>query len=351
MKAYRCMATMIGSLPLTDADQAVELVFEYLDEAPLWPELPQKSYREDMVVSHTENLPGLVVDERERRCFVDTSRDCTAELAGFYEKALAAEQQDRLDDFGVSGRYASALAVTEEQLRDSGRVYPVFKVQSIGPVSFQLQLADESGKPLYYNETFQDVLARQITLQSRWMVRKFRPYGDTIMAFLDEPSLSAFGSSAQLGVLREDVIARLGAAVRAVKAEGAVVGAHICGNTDWPMIMEAGVDILAFDAYAYGESILMYARELQAHLERGGTIAWGIVPTSEHVRKESAHKLYERFFELIDTLSGRGIDRQQLLAQSLLTPSCGMGSKSIEDALLVMRLLGDLSRLVQEKVR
>ena len=40
-----------------------------------------------------------------------------------------------------------------------------------------------------------------------------------------------------------------------------------------------------------------------------------------------------------------------ILRQSMLTPACGLALLSIEDAELVMRMLSELARSVQAKVR
>jgi len=352
MKPPRCMATMIGSLPLTDPAAAVKLVLEHLDEAPIWPELSSRSFREEMVPAHVEGLPGLRLDLEARKVWIDTEDPGLAdEMAAFYERVMAAEESGDLSAFRVGPSHASALPVAIRVFEEGGRIFPCVKTHCSGPVSMQLSLTDASDRPLYYNEAYQDVLVRQLSLRGRWLIRQVRPFGEAVIAFLDEPSLAAFGSSAYLGVLREEVVERLGAAVAALKTEGAVVGVHVCGNSDWPMILDTGADILNYDAYEYGESMLMYADRLAPHFERGGMLAWGIVPTSIAVRTETAASLEERFFALVDDLAGRGIDSQLILDQSLITPACGLGPMRPEDARRAMALLRDLSRAVQAKVR
>ncbi|HUU01163.1 MAG TPA: hypothetical protein VM425_06990 [Myxococcota bacterium] len=345
------MATMIGSLPHTDPEAAVRLVLDHFPEVPVVPELPRRSFLEDMVHAHSGGLPCLVVDQAAEKMWVETARDCSAELAAFYERALTAEQSGDLDAFAVGPGYASALEAARHEFLARSEPYPVVKVQCIGPVSFQLGLRDDQDRALYYDETFQDVLGRQVALQARWLVRRFRPCGHELIVFLDEPCLAAFGSSGYLGVLREDVVLRLGTAIEAVKSEGATVGVHVCGNSDWPMIIEAGAEILNYDAYGFGPSMLVYADQIGEHMARGGILAWGIVPNNHMLHEESAASIEKRFFSLVDRLCERGVDRDLVLRQSMLTPACGLASLTPEDAELAMRLLADLAVSVQAKVR
>jgi hypothetical protein len=182
-------------------------------------------------------------------------------------------------------------------------------------------------------------------------VRRFRPCGERVIAFLDEPALTGFGSSYLLGVSREAVIERLGTALRAVKQEGAIAGVHVCGNTDWPMVIEAGAGLINYDAYGYGPSLLLYQNEIRRFLTQGGILAFGIVPTSEKIDQETPASLERKFFALIDDLAAMGVDRELLLRQAMLTPSCGMGSLPLAAAEKIVVTLSTLARSVQAKVR
>ena len=59
MMNLKGLATGIGSLPLTDAQMAVDLILRYVPGAPFWPQLPKCDRREGMIAQFSENLPGL----------------------------------------------------------------------------------------------------------------------------------------------------------------------------------------------------------------------------------------------------------------------------------------------------
>ncbi|RLB57842.1 MAG: hypothetical protein DRI34_06645 [Deltaproteobacteria bacterium] len=353
MDLPRCAKTLIGSLPHTDPERAVRLVLEHLEEIPIFPELPRRGLLEEMIGSHTSGLPGLVVDERGRRLYVDTGRDLADELAAFYQRVLEAERTGNLDGFAIDGEHSAALEPAARALAGRGVKYPLVKVHIPGPVTFQLGLEDASGRPLYYDPTFSDVLLRQVEMQARWLVRRFRPYAERVLIFLDEASLAAFGSSGYLGVLRADVVDRLGRVVRPLqRQEGALVGIHVCGGTDWPMVMEAGFDLLNFDAFAYSRALLAYAGQVQEFLARGGLLAWGLVPSSHHVDTASAGELARRLLEMVDELAGAGpLGRDDILARSLLTPSCDLGTLSEARAERALDLLDALAERIQPLTR
>ncbi|MCP5116366.1 MAG: hypothetical protein GY953_36515, partial [bacterium] len=183
-------------------------------------------------------------------------------------------------------------------------------------------------------------------------IRQCRQVGESVICFLDEPILSAFGSSTYVSVTRDDVVAKLGEVIEAIRAEGAIPGIHCCGNTEWPIPMDAGADIVNFDAFDYGETMALYPEAVKRHLESGKVLAWGIVPTnSEKIRAQTVDSLVAKFDAQVDDLAAKaGIDRELILRQALITPSCGTGSIPVADSERVYMLLGQTSAVLRQRM-
>jgi len=113
------------------------------------------------------------------------------------------------------------------------------------------------------------------------------------------------------------------------------------------MLIDAGVDIISFDAHDYGETIGYYADQVRGFLGRGGILAWGIVPTSERIREHTPESLVKKLEGLVKNLASKGIDENLLWEQCLVTPSCGTGSLSVELAEEIFRQLSEVSRLLR----
>jgi methionine synthase II (cobalamin-independent) len=178
------------------------------------------------------------------------------------------------------------------------------------------------------------------------MEKKFNDLfpGIPTILFFDEPALSSLGSAFS-GLNREDVILALNQCFEAVKG---LKGIHCCGNTDWTVLLSTELDILSFDACGYLENLSLYPKELRTFLERGGILAWGIVPTNEDALKEDVRSLVKRFKEGLKTLSKEGIDRT-LLKRAIITPSCGTASLPIPLAERVCELTAELSKRLREE--
>ncbi len=347
------LATAIGSMPFTDPEHAIDVSLKTLSNAPIWPQLPKLGLNEQMEMQYSEGIPCVVIDRTKHRMFIDTAGDYSEAFAAFYEQYMVAmDPDDGTGDcsaMAISPEFSRGLYALENRLKSERGKRPFVKVQTTGPCSFALTIVDENKRAIYYNEEFRDVIIKALAMKCRWQIQKFKPYADNIICFIDEPILSAFGSSTYVSVKRDDVVAHLNEVIEAVHADKAFAGIHCCGNTEWSILIDAGVDIVNFDAFGFGETIAMYPAEVKSYLLRGGMLAWGVVPTSAAIRQQSAESLAVHLEKMINNLAAKGIDKALIAEQAIITPSCGTGSMEPEDAEKVFAVTRDLSALMKSK--
>jgi methionine synthase II (cobalamin-independent) len=158
----------------------------------------------------------------------------------------------------------------------------------------------------------------------------------------------SFGS-AFVALSREKVVSLLEEVFGGISG---LKGVHCCGNTDWSVLLDTSADIISFDTYNYAQSLSLYPAQVNAFLEKGKTIAWGIVPNEEEaLARETVPDLRDRLEEAMAPFTRNGIRFQQLVAQGLLTPSCGLDSLSEEAAARVYELLAELSAEVRKRYK
>jgi hypothetical protein len=322
-----------GSMPHQDPAEACRLILEMVD-IPTWPQLPRRSFLENMYVQFSEGFPGIVV--RDEQIFLDRDLDLDAELEMLYVAYL----MDDLDYAAISPTYAAGLACLLEMQKA-----PVVKGQITGPVSWGLMIADQDRKPILYDDVLAEAVGKHLRLKASWMERELRRISEQTIVFVDEPYMSSFGSAflslseGQVITLLEEVFAGI---------EG-LKGVHCCGNTDWSLLLSTSVDILNLDAYEYAETLALYPDQVAEFLGRGGIIAWGIVPASDQALDEEVDSLLGRFHAALDLLVDKGLQRDDLLAASLIMPSCGCGSLKVETAQRILELTGALSTALRER--
>jgi hypothetical protein len=337
----RCLATAIGSMPHTDPSEACDLILNSIPEIPIWPQLPKANFREEMEIQYSEGFPCVVLDEEKQRMYFQTDKDITSDFEKFYENYMA----ENLDYFRISLDFSHGIYEMEKKLSEkSPPDLKYFKSHVTGPLTIGLGRVDENKRSIYYNEMFRDVIVKGTEMKARWVLNKFKFLGCTQICFIDEPILSGFGSSTYVSVHRPDVVQYLNDVIQAVHKEEAIAGIHCCGNTEWTILIDAGVDVISFDAYEYAETIAFYPDQMNAFLEKGGVLAWGIVPTSEKINQETPESLVNNLEASMDNLAGKGIDKDLIRKQCLVTPSCGTGSRTVE---LTKKTFDQLSHVSQ----
>jgi hypothetical protein len=120
---------------------------------------------------------------------------------------------------------------------------------------------------------------------------------------------------------------------------------HCCGKCDWSVPIDCKVNIINLDGYFFAQSLSLFSAELKPFLEQGGIIAWGVVPTldKDALEKANIDIMTAKFDEAVEYLVKKGIDKQLIIQNSMVTPSCGAGSLSIELAEKAMKLTKELS--------
>jgi hypothetical protein len=344
---FNCIATGIGSLPLVDPDEAVALSLTYLPEAPIWPQLPQRSFLEHFCGQYSEGLPGLVVDRPKQSYCFDTSRDLDTELERFYERYLAKDHDYfRILEDHAAGFYAFVAELKNKGLPPAARF---LKGHCTGPLTFGITVKDSDGKDIVYHDILFDAITKGLAMKAAWQVRILKQFGLPVILFIDDPAMYALSSG--LYSISPDLVAgKLREIITMVHDEGGITGIHCCGNADWPLLFRTGVDIVSFDAASYLDKVLLYRGEIKEFFHRGGSLAWGIVPTTGFTGEDTAEGLVDRLEGGMKRLSDAGIDRKTVLRQSLITPACGLGSLTTAQAEAILKLTGEVSDRMQKMI-
>jgi methionine synthase II (cobalamin-independent) len=343
---FDCIATGIGSLPLTDPDEAVALVLRYLPEAPFWPQLPKRGFQEHMGGQYSEALPGIIRDAARERFSFDTSHDLLPELERFFERYLERDY----DFFGLSADFAAGFPALLRALGKAPASRRRFlKGHVTGPLTAGISYKDHQGRDIIHDEQLFDAVVKKLAMNAGWQIRQLGAFGKPVIIFLDEPAMETLGSAFSPAA-PELVAEKLDEVIATIHECGGIAGIHCCGNADWPLIFNTKVDIVNFDAFDYLERVLLYPAEIRALFARGGALAWGIVPTSTGTGAETADSLTARLEEGIRRLEAAGIPRRTILRQSLITPSCGLGSLSRERAEAILKLTLEISERMQARL-
>jgi hypothetical protein len=314
--------TSVGSLPHLDVDEAAALVVREHPFLPAAPQLPNRSPLEGMIAQAARDIAGVTVGA-DGTLLVDTA-------------ALEPEAPIKPTFDGAS--HAGLLAFLSLV---AGRTEPV-KLQLTGPLTLAFALIDAGVPPeVAFPLAAGAVRAEAVAMVE--LVRRRLPEAP-LLVFLDEPGLVRVGR-AGAEVDSETAVDLLSSAL-AVLEEHAVTGVHCCGPTDWRIASSAGATELALPLEQ--ESVLAAASALNDHLERGGWITWGVVPTQGPLGTD-AERLWRRLSGVWCELVQAGCDPVLVRTQALVSPACGLAGHGVSQATRALRLAATVAVRVTDQ--
>jgi len=348
-----CTALLIGSLPMDSHGEATRLMLKYVPEIPLWVQLPRHP-GEGMIEQFLPGMPGFT--RQGEKVFINTDApDFQDQLVAFYEDYMAvaadfsllAKSRFCLTPETANGFFELLSAVTELPAQPKA-----LKGQITGPITMGIGVKDQNGKAVFYDDNLRDVLIKMLALKARWQAEQLAAHGARAIVFFDEPGIVSFGSSAFISISREQVHAAMDEVIEGVHGAGGLAGIHICANGDFSLALDSAADIISFDAYNFFDKFMLYSDKVKSFLNRGGILAWGIVPTDnpENVEKESVESLFKKWEVAAEQVQALGFDRTKIMAQALITPSCGTGSLTLDQAVKVLEMTRGLSARLREKI-
>ncbi|MGD0229974.1 MAG: hypothetical protein ABSC19_06380, partial [Syntrophorhabdales bacterium] len=223
--------------------------------------------------------------------------------------------------------------------------YRAIRGQMISPVSLVLKITDERGLPLAYNDEMRSLvfsfIQKKVNVQHRELAAKNRH----AFVWLDDPGLQ-FIFSAVSGYGDVKAKAEL---VDFLGGLDGPRGIHLCGNPDWDFLFSLPLEIVSFNAYAFGDIVATY-ESVRRFIEQGNIVSWGIVPTLfEEFTGEDVVTIASRLLAIWRPLEEKGVPRGLILRNSLIAPAtCNLlnidKTATVDNA---FALLGEVSRYIE----
>ncbi len=321
-------------MPHTDVQQALDAAMSL--DIPFWPQLPNLNYYEDMYVQAAEHFPGIILDVEQK-----TLRFSIDAFIEEFEETMA-----HFDDpayFDVSADYSVVYhRFLDLDLADR----PAIRGQLEGPVSFGFNILDQDDRPILFDDTVRPFMFEFMAKRINAQLNRLKTINPNPFMFIDEPGLQ-FIFSAMSGYGEQKAKTDLDEFLSMIESPK---GIHLCGNPDWDFLMGLDMDVLSFDIYTNAQIFAACAKSIQSFLDRGGILAWGIVPTGfETFEKENLNFLSFKLEAIWQALGKKGIELDQILENSLLSPAtcCLVNQdkeKTVEKAFKLTRMLSETLR-------
>jgi hypothetical protein len=343
-----CLPIVQSELPHYQTSRAVNLLRSALPSLLTWPCLPQRSVREHLHMQSASGFPGLVLDQSTSHVYVVREKS----IQKLDELELAYLERNTLSGALTAEDAAGLFDILRAPAPQTRRF--AINSQILGPISLALQLTDDQHRPLIYDPMLREALAHHLALRLSWLTNRLTAQADHVIVSLDEPLLEALDSpfcplSWQEGI---DLIEQVISGVDGVR--GLILRATDAQQIDnlpryRELLRDTSLELIWLDMQQpYGARLA--AVLLPDLLERGGTLVWGVVPTTyAALQRATADTLLAHFEHLLDGITSAGLNREQVLQASLIGTSDSLARVPIAAAERAVRLCADVSSRVRAR--
>jgi hypothetical protein len=322
--------TGVGSLPLTSVTSAIHSVIEFSPEVPFWPQLPQLSKREGVIGQGLGLVADLIEPRNEgygyqvKQGRIDLLLEILHRSSGELTPANAAGF-GAFEDALSSGLFKSAVAV---------------KGQIEGPITLSSYLFHQ-GRPFLSDPALFAAIAFHVSQMICWQIDRLKAASLPVLLFVDEPALCLEVPMAN-AVSEEQRISALAVTLEDARVRGAYAGLHCCAARPFERMCRAKPDILSFDAH---EGLDLFFADSHAldFARRGGTVAYGIVPTRPGLNAADSASIFIRWLKAA-SLAG---DPQKFAQRAMITATCGLGLLDTPSVAESFSVAHSISKLVR----
>jgi hypothetical protein len=302
-----------GPMPQLETEAALRYVVRACPSVPFWPQLPQRAAAERPVAQALSPLGGMIEP------MVDAPWCYTLSQATPLDTLLGtlADADPALPVEAARGFYALEQALDTNRFPHATAV----KGQIVGPITLAMHLyrGGPRGRPFADHPQLIHALGRYLSRVGQWQYERLKRFGLPVILFVDEPVLGTqLAPAGDAGIA--PALAALSSTLAELRAAGAIAGLR-CGHADascW--LDEASPDLYAFDAH-HGLSRFCSEAASQGFVQRGGHVAYGLVPTGQALDGLTAEGLFSRWLQTASLMG----DVTTQARRTLITPAGGLG--------------------------
>lgn len=307
-----------GALSYESIELATRMIAKLFEQNPYLPVFP-KVVEDDSILKRTLlNIPGIKIKDGKVLFKVGTNsyKQNLLKLDKAYNKPEIAN----LDIFAIESPFLEKFLKIIKKFK-SKNAY----INLLGPFTVSQILTKIAKEQILVDKSYRKLFVQAICVKAFWIIEKIKEVSpDTVpIIVLEEPLLSQFG------VLRredEDVTLELvtnlfSKTIEKIKSAGALVAVQSFEKCDWKIPINAGADIISFDAYNNPNNICIIPETIIDFIKRGGKINWAIVPvmTEAMVKGLNIDYVANRLYATMEGLILAGVPEKYVYNSALVS--------------------------------
>lgn len=344
--SFKCLP--VGNLPYEDEKLTTKMMVKLFEKSPFLAMLPKASASENLITRTLEGLPGIKL--KGRQIILDNRGVDFKQKLVDLDIVFNSPTDANLEQYKINSFFL------EKYLQIIKRIKPAETIVNlIGPFTFSQLIENEDGLQVLTDRCYRKLVIQSIAVKAIWIVNKIKEHSPETkpIILLEDSKLSGFGNVKRENedVTREVVINMYSKIIQKIKENGGLVGVQCFEKCDWQIPIEAGVDIISFDAYNNPNNLNIIAEKINNFLVGGGRINWGIVPVMNEtmVKSLTIDYLYKRFVSTVEGLVLAGASERLVYNRALVSVQGNLDGLPLIFAEKAMMLAIQLSKKIPFK--
>ena len=305
--SFKCLP--YGDLPYTDNSLTTKMMVKLFDNVPYLAMLPNASPKENLYDRTLENIPGVSIKNKR----VSFNKDASDFKQGLHalDYAFNHPSADMLEPYKIDSFFLP------KYLQILKRIKPVETVVNlIGPFTISQLLTNKEDQHILADRCYRKLVIQAVCVKALWIITKIKEASPDTQPtiILEEPLLGHYGDIKRENedITREVVINMFAKVIQKIRSFHGLTGIQSFEKCDWQIPLEAGADIISFDAYNNPNNLNIIAEKINNFLISGGRINWAIVPVKNEalVKSLTIDYIYNRFIKTIDSLIVSGVSER-----------------------------------------
>ncbi len=344
--ATRCIP--LGSLPYDSIEPTTRMMAKFFEKLPYVAVLPQISSKDNITTRTLENIPGIKIENSKVKIKIASNH--YKQRMSKLEKAFNHPTLENLEPFAIDSPFLEKYLQIIKKFESPSAV-----INLLGSFTVSQILENVAEEEMLVDKTYRKLFIQAICVKALWIIEKIREISPNTkpLIILEEPSLGSLGD-----IKRENeeitidlVTALISKVVDKLHDAGAYVGIQCLEKCDWKIPINAGVDMISFDAYNNPNNLCIIPEQVIEFIERGGKINWGIVPVHNEsiVKSLNIDIVANRLFTTMEGLILSGVPEKYVYNSAFVSIQGDVKNLPIIFAEKAIILANQLSKRIPTK--
>ncbi len=308
----------VGSLPYEDTKSTTRMMVKLFEASPFFAFLPLASSDDNVRHRTLDNVPGFKV--KEKKIFFDK------DFSEYKQEIVALDTVFNNPDMESLEKYAVDSFFTEKYFQIIERIKPKETVINLlGPFSLSQMMINSEIPQILNDRSLRKLVIQIVAVKALWLIFKIHAISPETcpIIVLEEPLLNKIGDVRRENeeITRETIVNLLGKTIQKIKEYHGAAAVQCFAKCDWSVPIEAGADVISFNAYNHPNNLNIIAEQVNNFLVGGGRINWAIVPvTNENlVRTLTIDNIYHKFMKTTAGLITAGASERLVYTKAMVS--------------------------------